>query len=152
MQLHLFDQVDDLVRALTPDELGDLRSRTHRRGVKVWFGSEKPSRTHYEAQVLARRHVDGVDGMAIEIGFHAEHGDLAQNEAILAAIEKQASRWRKILGDEAETGAFYGAPDWRRVSEAWIEPDLEDPELAFEVASRLVDYLMAIEPLAPASL
>jgi hypothetical protein len=147
MELPLFDQVDDLVRALTPAELGELRSRTHRRGMKAWFGDDKPNRSHYEAQVLARRHVDGVDGMALEIGFHAEHGDVATNVAILVGLESRQNTWREILGDPAEAGIFYDAPDWRRVSEAWIEPDLDDPDLAFEVASRLVDYLMAIQPL-----
>lgn len=147
MELPLFDQVNDLVRALTPAELGLLRSRTHRRGMKVWFDNDKPTRSHYEAQVLARRHVDGIDGMAIEIGFHAEHREVAINQTILSDLERSESTWRKILGDPAQAGVFYDAPDWRRVSEAWIEPDLDDPDLAFEVASRLVDYLMAIQPL-----
>ena len=41
---------------------------------------------------------------------------------------------------------FFGAENWRRVSEAWVEEDLDDPDLAFEIASRLVDYVSAIEP------
>lgn len=145
VELPLFDQVADVVRALTPEELGDLRLRTHRRGIKVWFDTEKPPREHYEAQLLARSHVDGKDGMALEIGFHAENPDVDANTAVLAGITKSEKTWRKILGGDAETGEFYGAANWRRVSEAWLEPDLEDPELSFEVASRLVDYLEAIE-------
>lgn len=147
MELPLFDQVDDLLHALAPDDLGTLRSRAHRRGVKVWFDSEKAPREHYEAQLLGRRHVDGVDGMALEIGFHAENPDRDANEAVIAHLEKAGKTWRRILGDEAEVGPFFGADNWRRVSEAWIEPDLDEPELAFEVASRLVDYLSAIEPV-----
>ncbi|MGI9599247.1 MAG: hypothetical protein ACR2QK_23995 [Acidimicrobiales bacterium] len=146
MELPLFDQVADVVRSLTPEELGDLRLRTHRRGIKVWFGPEKPPREHYEAQLLARRHVDGQDGMALEIGFHAENPDTEANKTAIDGIGRTEKKWRKILGADAEVGEFYGASNWRRVSEAWIEPDLEDPELSFEVASRLVDYLEAIEP------
>ncbi len=151
MELPLFDQVADVVRALTPEELGQLRLRTHRRGIKVWVAPEgtkidKPPREHYEAQLLARRHVDGTDGMALEIGFHAENPDADANVSAVAAIARTEQRWRRILGDDAVVGEFIGAPDWRRVSETWIEPDLDDPELSFEVASRLVDYLEAIEP------
>lgn len=146
MELPLFDQVADVVRSLTPEELGELRLRTHRRGIKVWFDSEKPPREHYEAQLLARRHVDGKDGMALEIGFHAENTDADANGATIEGIGRTEKQWRKILGDDAEVGEFFGAPNWRRVSEAWVEPDLDDPELVFEVASRLVDYLEAIEP------
>ncbi len=149
MDVPLFDQVADAVQSMTPPELGELRWRAHRRGVKVWFDTAKPTKEHFEAQVLPRRHVDGLDGVALEIGFHAEHRDLDANVAVidrLAKSEKGANGWRKILGREAEVGEFYGADVWRRVSEAWLEPDLDDPDLAFEVAARLVDYLVAIEP------
>ena len=80
MQLSLFDQVDDLLHALVPDELGRLESRTHRRGVKVWFDSDDAPREHYEAQLLARRHVDGTEGMALEIGWHAEYKGILRDD------------------------------------------------------------------------
>ena len=146
MQLSLFDQVDDLLHALVPDELGRLESRTHRRGVKVWFDTDGAPREHYEAQLLARRHVDGTEGMALEIGWHAEYRDPAENEAAFEALLGKENQWRKKLGTEAEAAPFYGADDWRRVSEAWIEPDLEDEELAFEIAGRLTDYMTSLEP------
>ncbi len=146
MELPLFDQVNDLVRAMAPEDLNGLRSRAHRRGVKVWFDSEKPGREHYEAQLLARRHVDGVDGTALEIGFHAEHSSEKDNEHVLARLVAEDS-WRTSLGTEAQVATFFGAENWRRVSEAWVEPDLDDPDLAFEVGSRLVDYLIALEPV-----
>lgn len=146
MDVPLFDQVGELVRAMAPEKLGTLRLRSHRRGLKVWFETEKPPREHYEAQVLARRHVDGTDGIAIEVGFHAENRDEAQNQAAIDTLLVSEKKWRKELGAEAEVAPFYGAADWRRISEAWIEPDLEDPELAFELASRMVDYLTALEP------
>ena len=147
MELGLFDEVAEAVRALTPDEHGDIRVRSHRRGVKVWFGTVKPPREHYEAQQLPRHYVDGVSGMAIEIGFHAENPDVEANDIAVGALAAAESKWRKSLGAEAEIGEFFGAANWRRVSEAWIEPDLDDPELPFEVASRLVDYLTALEPV-----
>ena len=147
MDLPLFDQIGELVKALAPEELGDLRTRAHRRGVKVWFDTEKAPRDHYEAQLLGRRHVDGRDGMALEIGFHAEHADTDRNQGVIDTILRSERSWRKVLGAEAEADVFFGAENWRRLSEAWIEPDLDEPELAFEVASRLVDYVTAIEPL-----
>lgn len=147
MELGLFEEVADVVRALMPDELGDPRLRAHRRGIKVWFGPAKAPREHYEAQQLPRRHVDGRDGLALEIGFHAEHPDAAANDDILDRLVAAEKRWRSVLGAEAEMGEFFGAANWRRISEAWIEPDLDDPELAFEVASRLVDYVNALEPI-----
>jgi hypothetical protein len=146
VELPLFEQVADLVWAMVPEELGTLRRRTHRRGIKVWFDLAKPPRQHYEAQLLARRHVDGREGSALEIGFHAEEREADLNAAALKQILRSETAWRTILGPTAEAGEFYDAPNWRRVSEAWLEPDLEDPELPFEIASRLVDYIEAIEP------
>ena len=146
MDVPLFDQVGDLVRAMTPEDLGALKLRSHRRGLKVWFDTDKPPREHYEAQVLARRHVDGRDGLALEVGFHAENRDEVENQQAIDTLMASEKKWRKELGAEAEVAPFYGADQWRRISEAWIEPDLEDPELAFELASRMVDYLTALEP------
>lgn len=146
MELGLFDEVGELVRALAPEGLGEVRVRAHRRGVKVWFGDPKPSREHYEAQLIPRRFVDSTEGVAMEVGFHAEHRDPADNAAALTRVLASESTWRKALGPEAEAGPFLGADQWTRVSETWIEPDIDDPELAFELASRLVDYLISIEP------
>jgi len=146
VELPLFEQVADLVRALIPDELGDLRWRAHRRGIKVWFDTDQAPKEHYEAQHLPRRHVDGQEGLAIEVGFHAEHPNQDTNVAAIDQIARSEKAWRKVLGPQPECGVFYGSETWRRVSEAWIEPDLDDPELAFEIAGRLVDYLTMIEP------
>jgi hypothetical protein len=146
MEQPLFEQVGEVARSMTPSELGVFRSRSHRRGIKVWFDTEKAGREHFEAQLLARRHVDGTDGMALEVGFHAEHREEDKNEAVIDLLNTRAIAWRKSLGDEAEVGRFFGADGWRRISEVWLEPDLEDPDLAFEVAARLVDYVTVIEP------
>lgn len=142
----MFDEVSELVRAMVSDELGSIRVRSHRRGVKVWFNTELPTKEHYEAQLLSRRYVDGSDGMALEVGFHSEHKNLEDNMAVLDRVAFSESTWREVLGAEPVAGTFYGADNWRRVSESWIEPDLDDPDLAFEIAARLVDYVEVIEP------
>lgn len=141
--MSVFDEVAELVRAMSP---GDVHVRAHRRGVKVWFDTEAPTKEHYEAQMLSRRYVDGTEGMAIEIGFHTEHKEEPKNVAVIERVVKSEKKWRKELGKEPQVDTFYGADNWRRVSEAWIEPDLDDPEITFEIASRLVDYVSVIEP------
>ncbi len=142
----MFEQVSDLVRAMAPDEFGELRIRPNRRGLKLWFGPEKPPREHYEAQLLPRRYVDGEQGHAIEIGFHAENPEPAKNQATIDHLQTTEKKWRELIGPEAEVGVFYGADDWRRISEAWLDEDLDEPELPFEIASRVIDYVSAIEP------
>ena len=148
MELPLFEQVGELTRTLVPEELGSVRFRAHRRGVKVWLDSDKAPRNHFEAQVVARRHVDGKDGAVIEVGFHAEHGDPGVNDATLAALVAHQARWRPGLGSEPEAGEFLGQSDWRRVSEVWFDadPGAEDPDLAFELAARLADYITQLTP------
>lgn len=150
-ELHLFEQAGELVRAMAPDHGVGARYRAHRRGVKVWFGTEKPTRFHYEAQVIPPRLNPagrvGPDEFAVEIGFHAEHGDERRNAAIVTRLGEQESAWRTSLGDQAELGPFLGNDNWARLSEVWVEADLTDPDLAFELASRLVDYIDAVEPL-----
>lgn len=147
MELSVFDEVAETIRSLLPGELEDAHIRSHRRGVKIWFGSASKPKEHYEAQVLARRHVDGKPGTAVEIGFHSEHPKREQNEEVVGALDDAEKKWRKALGKEAQAGMFFGSDNWTRLSEAWIEPDLDDPEFAFEVGARMVDYITAIEPL-----
>lgn len=144
LEAHLFDQVADAVQSMAGP---DVHVRAHRRGIKAWFGPLKPPRQHFEAQVMPRRYVDGQEGVAIEIGFHAEHKDRDQNEQVVQDARAKEKSWRRQLGKEAEIGVFFGADQWRRISEVWIEPDLDDPELSFEIAARLVDYLSALQPI-----
>jgi len=142
----MFDQVADVVASLVDPRYEDFRHKAHRYGVKVWFGPAKPTRAHYESQFINRRHIDGGEGWAIETGFHAEHPKPADNDIVVAALTAGEKAWRKRLGPEAELGPFFGRPDdWYRLSEAWIEPD--EPDLVFELASRLTDYIEAIEPI-----
>ncbi|MCP3856294.1 MAG: hypothetical protein GY698_16385 [Actinomycetia bacterium] len=147
MELGVFDEVGELVRSMAPPELGEVKWRAHRRGVKVWFDTEKAGREHFEAQQVARRHLDGTDGMVIEVGFHAEHGDEAANQKVVDRLLAGRDGWHAELGDAAVAGPFLGNDGWRRLSETWIEPDLDDPDLSFELGSRLVDYVAALEAL-----
>ena len=86
--------------------------------------------------------------LALEVGFHCEHPKEPDNEAVLTRLAANERRWRRDVGKEAEVGTFLGrAEHWRRISEVWPDPDLSEPGLAFEIASRLVDYMTALEPL-----
>ena len=144
----MFDEVAQALRGLLPDDLGELRMKAHRYGIKVWFGPATAPREHYEAQVIGARHVPEATVLAIEVGFHAEHRDPADNERTLAGLTGHEKRWRKGLGAEAVAGPFIDdRHGWRRLSETWADPSLEDPDLAFEVAARLTDYITVLEPL-----
>jgi hypothetical protein len=144
----LFDDVGDILLGVAPPELGPCRFRAHRYGIKVWFGPEKATREHYEAQVIGAQEVKGASVLALEVGFHSEHPKEAENDSVIAHLMANERGWRRTLGKEAEVGAFLGRQDaWRRVSEVWPDPDLGAPELGLEVALRLVDYASAIEPV-----
>ena len=148
MESSLFEEVGDVVLGLVPRDLGVPRSRARRYGIKVWFGPAEPTREHYEAQVIGSDHVPEAATLAVEVGFHAEHPRLADNDAIIARLAAVEKRWRDIVGGEAVTGPFLGRADsWRRISETWADPDLDDPGLAFELGTRLTDYITALEPL-----
>ena len=147
MELQLFDEVGEVLRRLVPGDLGELRCRHHRYGIKVWFGAEKPTREHYEAQVIGAKHVPDATVLAIEVGFHAEHRDPGENERIVKELLSREPRWRKALGDDVVAGEFTDdRHGWQRVSETWPDPDLGDPDLAMELAARLTDYITALEP------
>ncbi len=143
----LFGDVADAMRGLVAEDLGPLRCSHHRYGIKVWLGPEKPPREHYEAQVLGRDHAPDASVVALEVGFHSEHPKEADNEAVISRLLLSEAAWRPELGEEAVVGPFLGhAVHWRRVSEVWRDPDLDDPELVFELAARLTDYLTDLEP------
>jgi hypothetical protein len=148
VEIGLFDEVADALRGMVPPELGVLRHRAHRYGIKVWFGTEKPTREHYEAQVIGATHVEDASVLAIEVGFHAEHTKPADNDAVVERLVAAEARWRPVVGDDAVVGPFLGRADsWRRVSETWPDPDLGEDDLAVELALRLLDYMTALEPV-----
>lgn len=143
----LFDAVAEACRSITPTDLGPLHLKAHRYGVKAWFGPTKPEREHYEAQVIGARYVPEATVLALEIGFHAEHPKPADNDLVIERLMASERIWRKQLGDEVIVGPFLGRDTWRRASETWADPDLEDDELVLDMAMRLVDYFTAIEPV-----
>jgi hypothetical protein len=145
MDLPLFDEVGEVVRGLAPPDLGPPTCRARRYGVKVWFGDDGAE--HYEAQVIGARYAPDASVLALEVGFHLEHRTEADNAGALAALLSREKAWRRKLGAEAVAGPFLGRESWRRVSEVWLDPDLEEPGLALEVGARLVDYAVALEPL-----
>jgi hypothetical protein len=147
MELSLFDEVADALSGLVPRELGRLRLRARRYGIKVWFDDEAPPQEHYEAQVISRDHVADAAVAALEVGFHSEHPQGADNVAVIARLLAAEGQWRRDVGDEAEVGVFLGRETWRRVSETWPDPDLDSPTMALEIAARLTDYVTAIEPV-----
>ena len=144
----LFEHVSDALRGVSPADLGELHCTHHRYGIKVWLGpAAKAPREHYEAQVVGPQYVPEAATLAIEVGFHSEHPQAADNEAVVAALVGSERSWRKQLGGEVVVGTFLGrAEHWRRISEVWPDPDMSDPELVFELAARLTDYLTALEP------
>ena len=147
----VFEEVAVMLPSLIPLELGPVRQQPRRWGIKVWFGGAadgKPARVHYEAQVIGARDAPGARVLAIEVGWHAEQTKEADNDALLATLVAKEKTWRKVVGREAVCGDFLGGGTrWRRVSECWNDPDLGDPELAFELAARLTDYVTGIEPV-----
>lgn len=155
--LTAFDVAADILRGMLEAEhahLGELRTKTHRYGLKAWLGGPATNapKDHYEAQVVGPAHVPGAKVLGIEVGLHLEDRDEAKNHATIEALLRQEKRWRKELGgpEEVHAGVFLGAArvgHWRRISETWPDPDLGDGELAFELAARLFEYVTVLEPL-----
>ena len=135
-----FDEVLDALTGSISGAFGRVYSSVHRGGLKVWF--DEPNREHYETQLMRAD-----DALTLEIGFHAEHPKVGLNEAAVAPLSEQEPAWRKMLGDEPVLGEFLGRANWRRISEVWDAPPLDDIDAAIEVAERLGDYIRALEPL-----
>jgi hypothetical protein len=140
MERSFFDQVQDVFEGFVLDVAGVVHVTAHQRGVKVWY--DQATREHYEAQLIR---IDGE--VALEVGFHAEHPNVGENEAALARLLDEEPEWRRELGDEPVAGVFIGADRWRRISETWEPPDPNDVDAAIEVAARLADYVTVLEPL-----
>jgi hypothetical protein len=134
-----FHQVQDVFEGFVIDVGGTLRSTAHPRGIKVWV--DDATREHYEAQLI------GVDGaIVLEVGFHAEHAKVDDNDAVLDRLLDHEQVWRRELGGEPEAGVFLGVDRWRRISEIWEVPDPDDIDVAIEIASRLASYVSVLEP------
>ena len=102
MERSFFQQVQDVLEGIVIDVDGTLHSTAHQRGIKAWY--DDATREHYEAQLVR---VDG--DIVLEVGFHAEHPKVGENEAVLAQLLRDEHVWRRELGDEPEAGAFIGA-------------------------------------------
>ena len=140
MERRFFEQVQDVIEGLVFDVDGTLHTKAHGRGVKIWFGDA--TREHYEAQLIR---LDGK--VVLEVGFHAEHPNVDENQAVLDQLLVAESGWRRRLGAEPESGVFLGVDRWLRISETWDEPDPDDFEIAIEIAARLADYVSALDHL-----
>ena len=136
-----FEWVLDAFEGFASSVDGQLNSSAHRRGLKVWYDDAK--KEHYEAQLIKLSTGD----VGLEIGFHAEHPKDDDNQVVLDRLLAHEPVWREQLGAEAEAGVFIGADRWRRISEVWDAPDPDDPESSIEIAARLADYVIAVEPL-----
>ena len=144
----MFDEVAAILPSLLPDGFGELRMQARRWGIKVWVGPARPTREHYEAQVLGKDADPAAKVLCIEVGFHAEGAKEADNDAAVEKLMKRRRDWSSVIGKEAVAGDFLGgATRWRRISETWPDPNLGDAELPFEIAARLCDYITAFEPL-----
>ncbi|HEY4331286.1 MAG TPA: hypothetical protein VGM78_01900 [Ilumatobacteraceae bacterium] len=138
MEPVFFEQVLDAVAGAIPAELKPFRSTVHRGGLKIWF--DEIGREHYESQLIRR---DG--DLVLEIGFHAEYPKVAANDAVLAHLARSEAAWRRVLGPDPVAGEFLGRATWRRISECWPAPELDDLDAAIEVAARFADYIVTIE-------
>lgn len=153
MSRAFFESVDDALRSFVPARFRDYRSVKTGHNLKVWFGEP---REHYEVQFVSRSIVSPRTRGGrplLEVGFHAEHPTPDRNDQTLAALERAAKRWRKQLGESPDTGRFLGRQGsvWRRVSEVWDDNDFASPEVAIEAASRLANYIAALEPILTAA-
>jgi hypothetical protein len=151
MELGLFDEVGEAVRGLMPAEMGVVKFKAHRYGVKLWFDSDVAPREHYEAQVIGAKYVPDATTLALEVGFHSEHPKAEENAAVLERLVGRERAWRKVLGRDSVAGPFLGRDQWRRLSETWPDPDLSDEDLCMDVALRVTDYMNALEPVLRAS-
>ena len=153
MDLMLFDEAAETLRALVPVELGPVRAAgppLRAEGVVRTPSSRPASTTRPRSSAPSTSPTRPI--LAVEIGFHASTAGAPANDAALAPLLAAEAAWRPVLGDEAVAGPFLGRPDdWRRVSETWADPDLGDPELGMEIGTRLTDYLVALEPIRRAT-
>jgi hypothetical protein len=139
-----YEQVADALTGFLPPSLRDFQWYRTSANLKLWYGEE--GREHYEAQIvkIGPKKVD----LGLEIGFHAEHKDVARNDGVLSGLVGAEKRWRTDLGKEPEIGDFIGHQSkvWRRISEVWTGVT-DDPFVAVDAAERLAVYITSFEPI-----
>jgi hypothetical protein len=146
-----FTDVAEALPGFLPRPLRSPTIRAGAGGLKVWYGSWHE---HFECQRISRAvlRAAGVDATtALEVGFHAEHPRVEDNEVVVALIGAEEKAWRRALGREPELGPFVGRREqrdrWRRLTELWTDGDLDGEAAAFEAAERLGGYIRAIAPV-----
>ena len=99
--------------------------------------------------MIGAKHVPEATVLAIEVGFHAEHRDPAENERVLKEL------WlREALAQGPRQGGGRRRVHRRsprlaaRVGDV-ARPGPGDPDLPMDLAARLTDYITALEPLRP---
>lgn len=132
-----FTYVRDAIEGVVVTGRRDVRAFAHGRGVKVWFGDS--TREHYEAQLIRVG-----EKVLLEIGFHSEHSDASKNDDTIRRLVATEGEWRTVL-DSAEVGPFLGRRGWTRISECW-DPPKPTLDSAIDVAARLADYIVQLEP------
>ena len=128
-------------------DLGELHQRSHKYGVKVWFDTEKPTREHYEAQVIGKRYVPEASILAIELGFHAENTKVADNDATIAGLLKREASGARPSARRPRSASSSAVTPGAASPRRGPTPTSSDPELVLELGTRLTDYICAIEPL-----
>jgi hypothetical protein len=139
VDLAFFETVREAFDGFVAGVGGQRHTYVHGRGLKAWFDDH--NREHYEAQLIR---VEGV--LRLEIGFHSEHPKAPLNDEVLRRLREREAEWRPALGEEAIAGDFIGRAGWRRVSEVWPANETPDIDETIEVAARLADYVIALEP------
>ena len=98
MELGVFDEVGELVRSLAPPELGEVKWRAHRRGVKVWFDTEKAGREHFEAQQRALESADAQHHMVETEDPDGRHGRPQDDDADCVGAQASAKEGQSLRG------------------------------------------------------
>jgi hypothetical protein len=139
-----YEQVADALPGFLPPSMRNFEWYRTSANLKLWYGAE--GREHYEVQIVKTgpKKLD----LGLEIGFHAEHKDVARNDDTMQGLVKAEKRWRGELGKQPEVGEFIGYQSkvWRRMSEVWTGVT-DDPFVAVDAAERLAMYIKALEPL-----
>ena len=103
---------------------------------------QKSGRAKYGLEHDIRAEIDRKTG-EIKLLRYMQVADPIENENTQVPLVEAQRR-----NPEAQVGDFIGRSDhWRRISETWPDPDLGDGGLVIEIAARLTDYIVAIEPV-----
>lgn len=127
--------VPEVIRARLPEHLWDFRVKGPSASlVKLYYGGD--ARIHYEVWLQRR-------AGRVEIGLHFE-ADADTNTRMLSRITEQYGVVSQALGPNAEPEQWTAS--WTRVHES-VPFDLLDEALLNQIADRLSQYIMVLEPM-----